>query len=292
MSDSYVRILLPLSQDPWMLDTYANYTGQVRTGTLLMDLDALAGVVAYKHTGEGVSTVTAAVDRITIKNPLREICDLELSGQVTFATGRSSMEVSLQIAKAPSAGQHAQPDDVFMTCAFTMVSLNPTTKKPTNIAPLKLSSPAERALYARGEENYKLKKALKSSHILQKAPDAEESVLIHRMWTDSLAFADSHNPATQPSNMMAMSKTTIHSTQIMQPQYRNRHNFMIFGGYLLKATFELAFTCAASFRIHVLVLSISIQAPLRSPSQLDLFFTLEQTSHTLNQTPMVEHGSR
>lgn len=33
----------------------------------------------------------------------------------------------------------------------------------------------------------------------------------------------------------------------MQPQYRNRHNFMIFGGYLLKTTFELAFCCAAAF---------------------------------------------
>lgn len=33
----------------------------------------------------------------------------------------------------------------------------------------------------------------------------------------------------------------------MQPQYRNRHNFMIFGGFLLKQTFELAFCCAASF---------------------------------------------
>lgn len=32
----------------------------------------------------------------------------------------------------------------------------------------------------------------------------------------------------------------------MQPQYRNRHNFMIFGGFLLKSTFELAFTCASS----------------------------------------------
>lgn len=92
MSDSYVSVVLPLLDDPWMLDTYANYSGQLRTGALLMDLDALAGVVAYKHTGEGVSTVTAAVDRITIKNPLREICNLELSGQVTFATGRSSME--------------------------------------------------------------------------------------------------------------------------------------------------------------------------------------------------------
>lgn len=34
---------------------------------------------------------------------------------------------------------------------------------------------------------------------------------------------------------------------IMQPQDRNRHSFMIFGGFLLKQAFELAFCCAASF---------------------------------------------
>lgn len=39
----------------------------------------------------------------------------------------------------------------------------------------------------------------------------------------------------------------MHSSQIMQPQYRNRHSFMIFGGFLLKQTFELAFCCAAAF---------------------------------------------
>ena len=44
-----------------------------------------------------------------------------------------------------------------------------------------------------------------------------------------------------------MDSTKIHSSQIMQPQFRNRHNFMIFGGFLLKQTFELAFCCAASF---------------------------------------------
>ena len=46
---------------------------------------------------------------------------------------------------------------------------------------------------------------------------------------------------------MPMSATVLSSSQIMQPQYRNRHNFMIFGGFLLKTTFELAFCCAASF---------------------------------------------
>lgn len=94
-----------------------------------MDLDALAGVIAYRHTGEGVSTVTAAVDRITIEHPLMEICDLELSGQVSYATGRSSMEVSCQVSKIRADGQPAQPEDVLITCAFTMVSLDPATKK-------------------------------------------------------------------------------------------------------------------------------------------------------------------
>jgi len=157
------------------------------------------------------------------------------------------MEITLQIAKAPDEGEHVMPEDVFMTCAFTMVSLDPATKKPVNIAPLKLETPAERALYAKGEENYKKKKAMKSSNIMQKAPDAEESALIHKMWSESLSYADPKNRAEKPPNVTEMSKTAIHSTQIMQPQYRNRHNFMIFGGYLLKTTFELAFTCAASF---------------------------------------------
>src|SRR2546430_12947083 len=93
----------------------------------------------------------------------------------------------------------------------------------------------------------KPKQALKEFNIMQKAPDAEESALSHKMWADSVADAVSKNPAKKPSNMIFMSKSTLHSAQIMQPQYRNRHNFMVFGGYLLKQTFELAFTCAASF---------------------------------------------
>lgn len=118
--------MLPLSSDPWLLDSYINASGHIRLGTIFMDLDALAGVVAYKHTGDSVMTVTAAVDRITLKRSLSEICDLELSGKVTFATGRSSMEVSLQVAKVgkdQGKGRVIREEDVLMTCAFTMVGL-------------------------------------------------------------------------------------------------------------------------------------------------------------------------
>lgn len=44
-----------------------------------------------------------------------------------------------------------------------------------------------------------------------------------------------------------MKDTILRTVQIMQPPFRNLHNFMVFGGYLLQQTFELAFCCAASF---------------------------------------------
>ncbi|KAI9751361.1 MAG: hypothetical protein M4579_006102 [Chaenotheca gracillima] len=247
MSDSFHRVVLPLAQDPWMLDSYLNASGHIRLGTIFMDLDALSGVIAYKHTGEAVTTVTAAVDRITINHPLKEICDLELSGQVTFATGRSSMEISLQVAKAPEEGKEVRDEDVLMTCAFTMVSLDPTTKRPVAVSPLKLETAKDRELFELGEQNYAAKKKLASVGLKKQTPNDEESDLIHAMWLKQLEYHDPNLPARKPENVIYMDLTKVHSSQIMQPQYRNRHNFMIFGGFLLKQTFELAFCCCASF---------------------------------------------
>jgi acyl-coenzyme A thioesterase 9 len=89
-----------------------------------MDLDALSGVIAYRHTGPHVTTVTASFDRISLARPLDELCDLELSGQVMHV-GKSSMEISLQVAKA--SGEHT--GEVLLSCACTMVSLDPATRK-------------------------------------------------------------------------------------------------------------------------------------------------------------------
>ncbi|KAI4210706.1 MAG: hypothetical protein LQ351_006482 [Letrouitia transgressa] len=212
-----------------------------------MDLDALSGVIAYKHTGENVTTVTAAVDRITINHPLKELCDLELSGQVTFATGRSSMEISIQVAKATEPGSQVKQEEVLMTCAFTMVSLDPWTKKPVPICPIKVETAEEKRLFALGEKNYNIKKTRAKTGLRKQTPNDEESDLIHAMWLQQLEYHDPNNPLRKPPNTHYMSTTTLHSSQIMQPQYRNRHNFMIFGGYLLKTTFELAFCAAAAF---------------------------------------------
>ncbi|MCJ1431899.1 hypothetical protein MMC27_001255 [Xylographa pallens] len=247
MSDSYHKVVLPLAQDPWLLDNYLNANGNIRLGTLFMDLDALSGIIAYKHTGESVTTVTAAVDRITIKHPLKELCDLELSGQVTYATGRSSMEISLQVARVPNNGSEVLKEDVLMTCAFTMVSLDPSTKKPINIPALQINTEDERRLYKLGENNYSAKKELSKTTLRKQTPNDQESDLIHAMWLKQLEYHDVTTSVHKPDNVVYMDSTRLYSSQIMQPQYRNRHNFMIFGGFLLKATFELAFCCAASF---------------------------------------------
>lgn len=247
MSDSLHRVVIPLAQDPWLLDNYLNASGHIRLGTIFMDLDALSGVIAYKHTGEYVTTVTAAVDRITINHPLKELCDLELSGQVTYATGRSSMEISLQVAKAPEKGAEVNKEDVLMTCAFTMVSLDPSTKKPVAISPIKLETDEEKRLFAMGQKNSTEKKALGKKTLRKQAPNDEESDLIHAMWLKQLQYHDPNISTRKPENVIYMDKTRQQSSQIMQPQYRNRHNFMIFGGFLLKQTFELAFCCAAAF---------------------------------------------
>ena len=153
-----------------------------------MDLDALSGVIAYKHTGDSVTTVTAAVDRITINNPLKELCDLELSGQVTYATGRSSMEISLQVAKAPEKGAKVDNEDVLMTCAFTMVSLDPSTKKPVAISPIKVETEQEKRLFSLGQKNSMEKKALAKKTLRKQAPNDEESDLIHGMWLKQLEY--------------------------------------------------------------------------------------------------------
>ncbi|KAI1118696.1 Thioesterase/thiol ester dehydrase-isomerase [Nemania sp. NC0429] len=247
MSDSYHRVVLPLGRDPGLSDTYINSSGHIRLGTIFMDLDALSGIIVYKHTGPGPTTVTAALDRITIAHPLTEICDLEYSGQVTYASGRSSMEITCRVARAAPEGEASRPEDVLLTCTFTMVALDPATKRPVNVPRLLCDTAEEKAIFRAGEAKALAKREMLKTSLLETEPDDPESALIHKIWLRSLAYHDPTDKRRQPANAIAMSRTVLSTASIMQPQYRNRHQTMIFGGFHLKQTFELAFCCAASF---------------------------------------------
>lgn len=62
-------------------------------------------------------------------------------------------------------------DDVLMTCAFTMVSLDPATKKPVPIAPLQIDTEEDRRLFNMGENNYNAKKELARTALRKQTPN-------------------------------------------------------------------------------------------------------------------------
>lgn len=110
---------MPFKSSPALLDQYIFVDGRIRTGKLLegkqdmsfyfvfmllknlsrstpLDLDALAGAIAYKHIDNydpdsaPVTIVTACVDRLDLLLP-EAVEDYKLTGHITFV-GTSSME--------------------------------------------------------------------------------------------------------------------------------------------------------------------------------------------------------
>jgi acyl-coenzyme A thioesterase 9 len=60
------------------------------------------------------------------------------------------------------------------------------------VAPLIIETEEEMALFKKGEENYMAKKALRKRSLLEKAPDDEESNLIHSMWTKEMSYISTY----------------------------------------------------------------------------------------------------
>ncbi|KAF6015396.1 hypothetical protein HII12_000939 [Brettanomyces bruxellensis] len=98
--------------------------------------------------------------------------------------------------------------------------------------------------YKRAESHNAAKKLRAKSENLNKVPPTgKESQMIHNMYMAGKAVKALD---IKPGNISFMSDTKVSATQIQQPQYRNRNGF-IFGGYLLRQTFELAYCAAGAF---------------------------------------------
>lgn len=222
---------------------------------------------------------------------MESFSDLQLSGFVSYV-GRSSMEISLEARRIDPTTQNPIPgkEGLLLTCAFTMVARNPHGPGAMPVSPLLIETAEEKEIFARGERYKNAKKARAKQDLATQTPNDEESDLIHQMWIQQEQYADPHSPIQKPSDVVYMRDTTIHSTSIMQPQYRNRHSFMIFGGYLMKQTMELAF-CACSAFSHVRPTFVSLdpstfEAPVPVGSILYLSATVAYTE------PASRGGSR
>lgn len=151
------------------------------------------------------------------------------------------------MARARPAGEPSRADDVLLTCTFTMVALDPATRRPVPVPRLVCETPEEEAVFRAGEAKSLAKKETSRMSLLATEPTDPESALIHRIWLRQVRWHDPNDDLRQPDDVVPMARTQLSSASIMQPQHRNRHQTMIFGGFHLKQTFELAFCCAASF---------------------------------------------
>lgn len=284
-SESFSYLLLPFKDDKWLCDAYINAFGRLRAGQLFQDLDALAGRIAYRHCAPAEPmNVTASVDRIYMVKKVDDIQNYNfvLAGCVTW-TGRSSMEITVKgyafedLVPEDISEESLPSENVFLTANFTFVARNPLTHKSFAINRLLPVTEKEWVDYRRAESfNAKKKLAAKDKSIIE--PSDEENRLVYDMWRASRQLTPQLT-----KNVKFMADTTVSSTLFMQPQYRNRHSYMIFGGYLLRQSFELAYCAAAAFSSagprFVSLDSTTFKAPVPVGSVLSLTASVSYTEH-------------
>lgn len=77
--------------------------------------------------------------------------------------------------------------------------------------------------------------------LIREPPTAEERLLIHRLWLEQKTFKE--HEGERPSTIVYADETKLQTVKLCHPQERNIHS-SIFGGFLMREAFELAYTNA------------------------------------------------
>ncbi|KAJ3274573.1 hypothetical protein HDV01_002415 [Terramyces sp. JEL0728] len=273
MRDSYVEDFLRFSTDPDALEEYKDISGTtIRVGKILEDIDALAGMIGFTHAlnetnKDIVQVVTASLDRIDMLRKFPIDKDIKLSGFVTFV-GSSSMEISIVVEALPEAAPEPGKEGVgyeaslvdrkgvpILTAKFIMVAINKETIKSFPVIPLKFETEEDHALYVAGSEHKARKQAAIAISLTKKPPNVEEMYLVHDLYLQSRKHSLGQEP--KPENIVFMSDTLQKSLILTQIQDRNLYH-KIFGGFLMRVAYELAYTTAVmackSYNIEFLAL--------------------------------------
>ncbi|KAL6548689.1 Acyl-coenzyme A thioesterase 4, mitochondrial [Orobanche gracilis] len=245
-SRSRTSVLYKFSSDYVLREQYRNPWNEIRLGKLLEDLDALAGTISFKHcSSEDSSTrplilVTASVDKMVLRKPIRLDTDLTIMGAVTWV-GRSSMEIQLEVTQ-PSRESSDPSDALALTANFTFVARDSKTGKSTIINQISPETEREKLLCEEAEQRNKSRKEKKGE--LKKKINDEEMKRLDEMLSEGRVFCDM--PALADRDSILIKDTCLQNSLMCQPQQRNIHG-RIFGGFLMRRAFELAFATAYSF---------------------------------------------
>jgi acyl-coenzyme A thioesterase 9 len=248
--DSLFDATYPFTSDEYLREAYKSPGGTMRFGKLLEDLDALAATVAFQHVTGTPMLVTAAVDRIALHQLPALDKNQRLLGQVTWV-GTSSMEILVQLHEVnEETKEDHKTTQNWLEAYFTFVALDPITNKPTKITPLVPETHKERELFDLGAMKAMRKKEARKRDFFHDVGKvvSEEAVRMENMAKNLLqqAFPLLRMPTLADPNSILMDKTCLENSLIAQPQARNL-NDRIFGGFLMRRGFELAFATAYVF---------------------------------------------
>jgi acyl-CoA hydrolase len=126
-----------------MGQTDANLMGNVFGGAIMMYMDEVAGIVAFRHAGTNV--VTASIDRMNFWAPVYVGNILILKASVNFV-GRTSMEIGVRIeAQDWKTGKVTHTG----SCYVTLIALD-NDGKPTPVPRLVLETEEEKRRFKEG----------------------------------------------------------------------------------------------------------------------------------------------
>lgn len=247
--DSFCRLSIPLGSDPQMREKYMNIKKDIRFGRILEDLDTLAGLIAYRHSTQLINgqsplaIVTASVDRIEMKDfQLSLYKDIILSGNVTWA-GRSSMEITMNLHQE----NEGSGDDHALTARFVMVARHPITKMAADVNRLQPDTEAEQNQFKLGEVRKLRRQDEARKTLLKTPPSEEEKLLIHNIFLDTIDQSHgTFKTRKKPDNAVWMEIPKLKNICVCFPESRNLYG-KIFGGYIMRKAFELAWTNAAFY---------------------------------------------
>ncbi|KAL0390308.1 UNVERIFIED_CONTAM: Acyl-coenzyme A thioesterase 9, mitochondrial [Sesamum calycinum] len=245
-SQSRMTILYNFSTDYILREQYRDAWNEVRIGKLLEDLDALAGTISVKHCSDDDSTtrplylVTASVDKMVLKKPVRVDADLKIAGAVTWV-GRSSIEIQLDVTQ-PATETADAADSVALTANFIFVARDYKTGKAAPVNRLIPETEREKSLCEAAEARNKLRK--RKFRDEKKEIENGEANRFEALLAEGRIFCDM--PALADRDSILLKDTCLENSLICQPQQRNIHG-RIFGGFLMHRAFELAFSTAYTF---------------------------------------------
>ena len=166
------------------------------------------------------------------------------------------MEIKMCCSESP----HPSPLDDWLEAYVTFVTLDPKTKKPMPIPSIVPQTPEEKQEFQNGNHRAQLKKQhrkklgmITNNNNKTKQEETPGQVVDRHERIEAMA-QELLNDASPLLNLpslanphdILMDQTAMQNAMIAQPQVQNLHN-RIFGGFLMRRAFELAFATVYCF---------------------------------------------